>query len=94
MLAILAVEYTDLNRTMPMTATGILFNDPTRPYVVGVVVDRNQSVEYEILKLTMQERPATVWKEGDVKEASVASLCGSPNTTTRMQTNGNDSKLL
>lgn len=74
MLTIFAVEYTVLNSTIPMTATGILFNEPTRPYVVGVVVERNHRVEYEILKLTMQDRPATVWKEGDVKDGSVISL--------------------
>ena len=32
-----------LKATKPMSATGILFKDPTKLYVVAVVVDRNQS---------------------------------------------------
>ena len=54
-------------RISPIKDTGILFREPTRLNVVGVVVDKNHNTENEIPNATNAERNATIKNAGFVK---------------------------
>ena len=49
-----------LKATRPMMATGILFSDPTKLYLVAVVVDRNHRDAKLILKATCNQCVSSV----------------------------------
>ena len=54
----------DSIRINPMIDTGILFKEPTRENVVGVVVERNHNTENEIPNPTKPVKEATKMKAG------------------------------
>jgi hypothetical protein len=53
-----------LKATSPRMATGILFRDPTRLYVVAVVVERNHRDAKLMLKASRDETTAAAIKVG------------------------------
>lgn len=77
-----------------MKDTGILFNEPTRLNVVGVVVDKNHNTENEIPNATNPDRVATIKKAGFVKSGWFGSEVSSPCITMTKKINGRDNKLL
>lgn len=68
----------DSNNTSPSIETGILFNDPTRLNVVGVVVDKNHNTENDIPKETMPVRDATARNAGLYKSGCWGRVESSP----------------
>ena len=82
------------NANIPITATGILLREPTRPYVVAVVVDKNQSVAYDIKKPSTHDTAAIARKRGFESAGSVRSVTCSPKSTMSAKMSGRDRILL
>lgn len=57
-------DQVDSNKKSPIMDTGILFREPTKLNVVGVVADKNQSTEKEIPNATSPDKLATNKKAG------------------------------
>lgn len=77
-----------------MIDTGILFRDPTRLKVVGVVVERNQSTEKEIPNETIPVRDATTKKDGLKRSGCCGRVASSPCMTMTKKMRGSERRLL
>lgn len=87
-LSKLGNDHCDSYNISPMNDTGILFNDPTRLNVVGVVEDKNHRTEKEIPKETKPESAATIKKAGFVRSGCCGSVVNSPCITMTANING------
>lgn len=68
----------DSNKNKPSIETGILFKDPTRLNVVGVVVDKNHSTENEIPNDTSPVSEATARNAGLYRSGCWGRVVSSP----------------
>lgn len=87
-LSKLGKDHCDSYNISPMNDTGILFNEPTRLNVVGVVEDKNHSTEKEIPNETKPDSPATIKKAGFVRSCCCGSVVNSPCITMTPKING------
>ena len=77
-----------------MIATGILFKDPTKLYVVAVVDDKNQRDAKLMQNASSELAMAAVKKKGSLKAGSVGKVWNSPAHHMSTSRRGDDSKLL
>ena len=82
------------NRNRPINAKGTLFKDPTKEYMVGVVVEINQR---EVKLMAKPRRPlksATAKKDGLCKSGSFQIVCTSPVKSIIPAIKGKERRLL
>ena len=71
-----------------------LFKEPTKLYVVTVVVDRNHNEQKLMRKPHMAESPAASWNLGSCRAGSARNVRHSPVPRATRHSSGYDSRLL